>query len=428
MINLFYYKIFIFFTKIFYELYLLKRVARRKEDPIRYKEKLGRYSIKLNTINNIWIHCVSIGELKSAVIFAKKLSREFTDRVIVITTSTYSSGKIFEDLFNEPNIVHQYAPIDDKQIISKFIETFSIKTAFRLDSEIWPNTFEVLKAKKIKNIILNARISNKSLRRWKKYPKFINYLLSMVDVIYTQSENYKEIFEKFGAKDVRYFGNIKYANITHNFDEVTVNYFKNYIKNRTCISLISTHPSDYDVIFKNYKQNIVDKHNVYTILCPRHIETLDIIINSLEKNGLTYSVRSKNDKIEDCDVYIADTFGEVSNWLEISSISYIGGGLSEDVCGQSPLEACASGNCIIQGSITSNFPEVTDYLNKNGAHIVVNDNNEWICALEKLLVDENLQKMYRKRAIFVTSEGMEIVNNTFFDIKKYIISIDEDEE
>lgn len=426
MIKLWFYKILIFISKIFYELFLLKRVNRRKEDPKRYKEKLGKYRIKLNTKNNIWIHCVSIGELKSSVIFAKKFAREFTDRVIIITTSTYSSGRIFDDLFNEPNIVHQYAPIDDKQIVTRFLTFFDVKMAFRMDSEIWPNTFEVLKEMGIKNIILNARISEKSQNKWNKNPKFINYLLSMVDLIYTQSEDYKKMFLDFGAKDVRYIGNIKYANISHNFDEVTVNYFKNHIKDRKCISMISTHPSDYDVIFENYKEEIVEKYNVYTILCPRHVDKITPLIEVLDKYGLSYALRSKNDKIDNCDVYIADTFGEVSNWLELSSISYIGGGLSNDVCGQSPLEACSSGNCIIQGNITTNFPEVTEYLNNKNAHIVIKKNSDWIDGLHSLFKNEELQKKYIDSSINVTSEGLEIVDNTFFDIKKFMLSVDDE--
>jgi len=145
--------------------YLYLRILKKKECPLRFKEKLGNsQKIRYNG-NLIWFHCSSIGELKS--IFPV-IDYYLKKNQILVTTSTLSSNEIFQKKYrNVQNITHQYAPIDTPQIIKKFFIKWKPNVIIFTESEIWPNQIFYAKNNKIPIILLNARISKKSFIKWK---------------------------------------------------------------------------------------------------------------------------------------------------------------------------------------------------------------------------------------------------------------------
>ncbi|MEL0176830.1 MAG: glycosyltransferase N-terminal domain-containing protein, partial [Pelagibacteraceae bacterium] len=162
-------KIYLFFTYIIYPflfLFLRMRVLFNKECPIRFKEKLGK--INSNKCKNvIWFHVASLGEIKSIHSIIKHYQKN-KNLNILITSVTQSSYEYFKENLQSYNTHHQYAPLDNPVIISKFLKNWKPKLSIFIESEIWPNM--IMQTSKVSKIILlNCRISIKSFKKWRMF-------------------------------------------------------------------------------------------------------------------------------------------------------------------------------------------------------------------------------------------------------------------
>ena len=148
----------------FLKIFLVIRAFKKKEDPKRYKEKLGYASISFKS-NVIWFHVASLGEIKSIHKIIKHYQKNKKINLL-ITSVTTSSANYFEQYLKNENTFHQYAPIDSPIIIDRFLKFWKPKFSVFVESEIWPNMI-FKTSKKCKIILLNARISKNSFKKWK---------------------------------------------------------------------------------------------------------------------------------------------------------------------------------------------------------------------------------------------------------------------
>ena len=164
----YWYRFFTYLFQPFASIYLYFRKIRKKEDPIRYKEKLSKINTKRGEGFLIWFHVASIGEAMSILPLIDSLTKEKKIDKILITSITLSSGKILEKRFNNnPKINHQFLPLDVIPIINKFLNHWKPNLSIFIDSEIWPNLILKISEKKIPLLLINARITKKSFDRWK---------------------------------------------------------------------------------------------------------------------------------------------------------------------------------------------------------------------------------------------------------------------
>ena len=149
----------------------------KKEDPIRYKEKIFSSSFNVKKNNNkklIWFHAASVGELKSIVPIIKNLNLSLKDFEFLVTTNTLSSSKIAKLEFkNFSNVLHRFLPYDVDFLINKFLKLWQPNYLFLVDSEIWPNIILKSKSFGIPIALINARITSKSFKRWMLFPKLL---------------------------------------------------------------------------------------------------------------------------------------------------------------------------------------------------------------------------------------------------------------
>ena len=158
------YRLLINLVLIFSPLIILIRLIRKKEHPIRFKEKFTFFSKKRRKGNLIWFHGASVGELMSVIPLIEKLEREKNIKQILVTTSTLSSAKIFNK-FKFKKTIHQFFPVDSNYLSKRFLTYWKPNLAIFIDSEIWPNMLTNLKKKTIYHILLNARVTKKSFKR-----------------------------------------------------------------------------------------------------------------------------------------------------------------------------------------------------------------------------------------------------------------------
>ena len=350
-----------YFFHIFANFFLKIRISKKKEDPIRYKEKLGFYKIE-NNHPVIWFHASSLGEVKSIVPLIFHYSKKGNVRIL-ITTVTLSSSEYCAKIFkNNSRVIHQFAPLDTPIIVKKFLEHWKPIISIFVESELWPNL--IFQSKKIsKLILLNARLSKKSFSRWKLIKKFSQNMLEQFDSITAQSKEVKSLIEFFNIKNVNFYGNLKFISMDDLSNDHAFNFEKKIA--HTWIAM-STHRGEEEFVIKTIK-NIKEKKIIsQCILIPRHIARINEITNLVATNNLTYQLKSQEPSpLENKDLYIVDSYGEAKKIFSKVSLVFLGGSIIPHG-GQNPLEPAHEGCSIFHGPNVHNFTEIYDFLDSNG--------------------------------------------------------------
>jgi len=409
----FVYNIFLFIVFLFSPIIFLVRMFNGKEDPIRFKEKLCIYS-KKNNLNSIWFHAVSVGELMSILPILNILEKNKQIDQIIVTSSTISSAKIFEKQ-KFKKIVHRYFPIDTNFLNKKFINYWKPKAAFFVDSEIWPNMFKNLKKSNIPVILLNARITKKSFKRWFLIKNFSNLVFKNISLALPSNTETKNFLKKLGANKIKFIGNLKYyglSKINNNKKKILKNKFKNF--KVWCAA--STHQGE-EILISNLHKNLKKKQkNLLTIIIPRHIDRIDKIIELMNKNQLEVIRHSSNRNInKNTDIYLVDTYGEASNFYDLSNVCFMGGSIINHG-GQNPLEPARLGNYILNGPNIENFKEIYEFLSKNNMSITTSNLDKIQKIIEKKL-NKKISNLNKTKIIKI---GEKILNGNMIYINKFI--------
>ena len=404
-------------TKVLYYLlypYLHLRILRKKECPLRYKEKLG---VSLKTRNNgylIWFHCSSIGELKS--IFPI-IDHYLKKNQILVTTSTLGSNEVFQKkYYNSKNVIHQYAPIDSPQIVKKFFKKWNPNIIFFTESEIWPNQIFYAKNKNIPIILLNARISNKSFIKWKLIKSSMNKILNCFDLILCQSKESADYFNYFETNNIRIPGNLKFV-VSENFENENKEENLNLQKKLIFIAL-STHPTEEEFCIKVHASLKSQYPNLLTIIIPRHINRIHEIQKIIRNTKLNFLIAESLDNLENnTDILIINSYGNTKKILKSSKYVFIGGSLVNHG-GQNPIEVAYNNALIFHGPYVHNFTEIYDFLNKENIAFKINSEIELIDQL-KAKFNNYQNKNIKEKIIKI---GDEILSSTIKKLDEYIIN------
>ena len=362
------YSFLVYIIIILSPLIIAYRIFKKKENPKRFLEKFSFNKEKRRQGKLIWFHCSSVGEFLSIVPIIQKFEKIRNINQILVTTSTLSSSKIFHK-FSFKKTVHQFYPLDNIFIVNKFLNFWKPSSVIFVESEIWPTMISQLKRRGIKVVLINARMSEKSFRRWFYLKYFSKKILEKFDYIFPQNKETFLYFKKLGINKLKFLGNLKFISV-HNdkFNEVNNNYFKN----RIVLCSASTHYNEEE-IFANLHIKIKKKiPNLITIIIPRHVERTNEITQMLYKKNLKFTQHSENKKdYKNDDVYIVDKYGESKSFYKISNVVFLGGSLVSKG-GQNPLEALMFGCNILHGNFTFNFKDIYKMLEKEKLSLKVN--------------------------------------------------------
>ena len=359
---IFVYRIFINLILILSPFIILVRLLKKKEDFIRFKEKLGFFTKNRSKGKLIWFHGASVGEFQSIVPLLEKLEKSKKISKILITSNTLSSSKVISKI-KLKKVSHQFFPIDNDLIIKKFINHWKPSVALIVDSEIWPNTLINLNKKKIPTVLINARITRKSYSKWIKLKNFSKLIFNKYDLCLSSNKETVSYLKKLGAKNIKYFGNLKYSQSKNEKIEIDKQTIK-FISRKTVWCASSTHNSEekfvglvHNTLKKKYK-------NLLTVIIPRHIDRIEKIKEQLLNLGLKVHVHEPKTKIhQDTDIYLVNSFGKTKSFYSVVKIVFLGGSLINHG-GQNPLEAVRYNCNILHGPNVSNFNEIYKFLHK----------------------------------------------------------------
>ena len=217
------FKLYSFFSFIAIPLILINiflRLLNNKEDKNRYKERFGKSSVKRPDKEIIWIHAASIGEFKSSHCIIEEYNKKYS---ILVTTTTKSAADYIEMNYSG-KVIHQYAPFDVKIWILRFIKYWNPKIVLWIESDLWPNTLNIIKRDKIRCIFLNARISPKSFNRWRLIKNSYIQLLDTFSSIFAQSKNDQKRLQYLSVKKIEFIGNLKLSNKNFGINNPVINY------------------------------------------------------------------------------------------------------------------------------------------------------------------------------------------------------------
>ena len=402
-------------TTVFYYLlypYLYFRILKKKECPLRYREKLG-VSLKVRNDGYLmWFHCSSIGELKS--IFPI-IDHYLKKNQILVTTSTLGSNEVFQKkYYNTNNIIHQYSPIDSPQIIKKFFKKWNPNIIFFTESEIWPNQIFHAKNINIPIILLNARISNKSFIKWKLIKNSMNKILNCFDLILCQSNESADYFNYFGTNNVKISGNLKYVT-----SEDIGNKEENLnIQKRLIFIALSTHPTEEEFCIKIHASLKSQYANLLTIIIPRHINRIPEIKKIIINAKLNFLITESLDNFENnTDILIINSYGNTKKILKSSKYVFIGGSLVNHG-GQNPIEVAYNNALIFHGPHVHNFSEIYDFLNKENIAFKINSEAELIDQLKEKFNNYQINNIKEK----IIKIGDEILSSTIKRLDQYIVN------
>ena len=361
----------------------------------------------------VWFHCSSVGEFLSIVPLIQKFEKIKDINQILVTTSTLSSSKIFKK-FKFKKTLHQFYPLDNILIVNNFLNYWEPSSVFFVESEIWPTMISELNKRKIKIVLINARMSEKSFKRWYLIKYIGKNILEKFHYIFPQNRETLLYLKKLGIKKVKFLGNLKFIS-THN-DKVK-KFDKKFFKNKLILCSASTHHNEEE-IFANlhikYKKKIP---NLITIIIPRHIERTNEIIQMLEEKKLKIIRHSENQKkFKNYDIYIVDSYGESKSFYKISNVVFLGGSLVSRG-GQNPLEALRFGCNILHGNHTFNFKDIYKMLEKEKLSLKVSNSKDLEKKTLSLLKNKrnNLNKIKKLKKI-----GNLIFKNNLNELRKII--------
>ena len=166
----FFYKILINIFLLLSPLIILVRIFFNKEHPSRFLEKYCIYK-KKNNYSTIWFHGASVGEIQSVIPIIEKLEKNKKVKKILLTSSTLSSSTVISK-YKFKKTQNVFFPIDSNFLVKKFINFWKPQLAIFIDSEIWPNTINNLDKKRIPIILINARMTKKSYKKWIIFKSF----------------------------------------------------------------------------------------------------------------------------------------------------------------------------------------------------------------------------------------------------------------
>jgi 3-deoxy-D-manno-octulosonic-acid transferase len=387
----------IFFPLI--KLYIFFRILRKKENVKRISEKFGRSSIKItNKKNIIWVHAVSVGEMNSAIVLVESLIKENQENLILFTTTTITSAEILSKKIIEFNgkVIHQFLPIDSYFCVAKFLNFWQPEKIIFIESEIWPNFLYQAFQREIPTFLVNARISDRSLKRWQFAKKIGFNIFDYFDKIFAQTSDDKKKLSTLTFRPVFCYGNLKSQTKDLKIDLEKLAEIKFSIKNRPIFLATSTHRGEEKIVIDCHHYLRKKFSNLLTIIVPRHpIRAEEIKI--LFKDS-SFSQHSKNQKIEDeTEFYLVDSFGELGIFYSLVDFAFIGGSL-EKIGGHNPFEAIRLDCGIISGREVFNFKEIYQKLAENNACFLVNCKEELIEMVEKLITDQSITHSVKIRA------------------------------
>ena len=354
---------------------LNRRVRAGKEAPDRLNQRYAKQLPERPSDPLIWFHAASVGESLIQLELAATLLTSGHNTALLFTCQTLTGADtINQRLTTDPRFstcwhLQQMAPFDTPAAAQRFVQHWRPSLALFAEGEIWPNLLMQLRRQNIPAALINARMTEKSISGWRRWPKTSQTIFGSFAVILASNQKTARALEKLSKQPVPCPGNLKSALPLPQAPKDDLAPLNTAIANRPVLVAASTHDGEEALILEALPHI---NPRTFTIIAPRHPERGDQIEALLRASGLAYARRSKNaEPTAQTDILLADTMGEMGLWYRLADTVYLGGGYTPGVGGHNPLESLRLGKPVITGPSLFNFEEMADALIEQGGLTIV---------------------------------------------------------
>ena len=358
-----------------------RRLARGTEDAARLAERFGQGGVARPDGRLVWFHAASVGESQSLLGLIRLMRDEQPDVQILVTTTTVTSAALMaRDL--PAGAIHQFAPYDTARAARAFLRHWRPDLAVFTESELWPRLLSEIDARGVALMLINARVSEKSARIWRKWPRTIRALLSPFRRILVQEQATADLMESLGVDMARVVvtGSLKEDLPPLPVDKAALSDMRAALNGRACWLAASTHAGEEEVAAAAHRLAHPD-HAPLLIIAPRHPDRGAEVAEMLAQAGWNVARRSRGELPDaNTQIYLADTLGEMGLWYRLAPVAFIGGSL-QDIGGHNPYEPALLRCAVIHGPKTFNFSEIHARLQAVGGAIEIGDADGLAAAL-----------------------------------------------
>ena len=350
-------------------------LANRHRDWSYWDQRLSLYPESLEGPVDLWFHAASVGEVVALLPLIEAMQKVYPYKKIILTTFTPTGGAMARQRL--PTTVAQYyLPIDWVWCVKRFLDEARPRCAIFMETELWPNLHEYCYNRAVPVILINGRLSERSL----KAPHWMRWLTARSSQylrhILARTELDAQRFKSIGVQDdhIEVAGNIKFA-IVNKPPAPPIDLGRPYIL------AASTHEDEELQLARLWRELAIHSHIL--VIAPRHPHRAKQIRRDFEEQQIRYAQRSRQDPLtENIDVYLADTFGELDKFIAGSAFVFMGGSLVKRG-GHNILEVGAQGKAVIFGPHMDNFLAERELFLSHAAAVEVAD----VAALANVIRD-----------------------------------------
>ncbi len=367
---------------------LLRLVWRGRRQPGYLKhlgERFGRYAVRAPA-QVIWVHAVSVGETRAAEPLIKALLERWPEHSIVLTHMTPTGRETSKDLFKgDHRILRCYLPYDIGCFVHAFLRHFRPQFGVIMETELWPNLLAACRRRKVPVMLANARLSERSARRYARLPALSAMTIGGLSAIGAQTAADAARLSALGARRVVVTGNIKFDITPPDDTSARARFLRAQTGDRPLLLGASTRDGEEALLLDAFAR--LAPPEVLLVLVPRHPQRFDEVEKLASARGLRLQRRSANAAVDaDTRIWLGDSMGEMFVYYALADVALIGGSWLP-FGGQNLIEACASGTPVVIGPHTFNFAAVAEHAISAGAARRASDVETGICIGLELLDD-----------------------------------------
>jgi 3-deoxy-D-manno-octulosonic-acid transferase len=384
----FFYRLVLLILLPYVWLHLWLRSRKQPEYLEHVGERFGRYDI-VSASQLIWLHAVSVGETRAAAPIVAELKSRYPGHRILITHMTPTGRRTSEELFGD-DVLRAYLPYDYPFAVQRFLAHFKPAVGVIMETEIWPNLVTACKTEGIPLLLANARLSEKSARRYARFPRLTREALGNLAAIAAQTAADAARLRALGAPRVEVLGNVKFDILPPPEQQGLGDALRRRIGPRPVLLAASTREGEEVLLLAALARRPLGE--ALLVIVPRHPQRFDEVAALAAKAGFAVQRRSDDAPIAPrTQVLIGDSMGEMFAYYAACDVAFVGGSLL-DYGSQNLIEPCAVGKPVLIGRSTYNFSMAAGEALACGAARQVGSADEVLQTADALLRDETARR------------------------------------
>lgn len=378
----------------------LKRRARKAPAYLQHWDERFGATLEPQARGAIWIHAVSVGETRAALPLVKALRQRWPDAPLLLTQMTPTGRATAASLYPDAEI--RYLPYDYPQAARDFLAAHQPRFGVLMETELWPNLIHAAHEQGLPLFLANARLSEKSLRGYRRIQGLIGPALRELAGIAAQTGEDAGRLLALGAPDAVVCGNTKYDFTPPQAMRPLAEQFRQWTGGRAMLVCASTRDGEEALILAAWRQAQARVGNTLLLMVPRHPERFAEVAATAEAQGFIVQQRSEGGPVRpDTQVWLGDSMGELFAYYGAADLAFVGGSL-QALGGQNLIEPASLGLPVLFGPSMFNFADASAKALEAGAAMQVEDAGALVDAALALLADETRRQTMGAAALAFT--------------------------